>query len=704
MNKLYDISAIPHPHHKHQTDEVDLIAIALTLWRGRLWIALAAAIACFLGGFYAVKIAVPQYPANAVVALELKHKNVANIESVLSDASGAFEEINTEVEVIRSRYLAESLVKKLNLIIDPEFNVILRKPSIYNPIFYVNYFFDKPEQKLTREQAFNAVVDAVTAAISVSNIRQSLAFSISISTDNPEKSALIVNALAGLYIQDSLNKKLLATETASNRLSKKADELKLELEGSETQIMQFSDSAHLISAEALGHLSIQLKEMRIRISDVEARQLLLKDGLDRFERAMKTGNIRDIVSLANDSQLMRAANELRADSISQAVFDMQAAAVLNKMGQDLNRINKKHKSLRASEKLLKAEVDIQSSDLAHLQQLRRVARTNGLLYESFFTRLKETIVQQGLQESDSRLLSSAVPRLAASPNTGVILALSTLLGSMFGGGFVLLRGVGNNTFYTVDDLAAYTGCRVMGSIPKVKNKGRKDVLAYINDKPMSVFAESFRNLRTSVLLSDFGRSPQVIMVTSSVPDEGKTTQALILAHSMSKLGKEVLVVEGDVRKHTLSEYLNVKKHSGFLPALSGEAALEEAVFRPHGTEIDILLGEDTNVNAADIFTSVKFADFITMLRKKYDYIIIDTAPVLIVPDARIIGQHADIILYSVLWNGTSKTQVKQGIAMLQSVGLRVNGLVFSKVDNEAMRQYGYAGQFGYDDVSGYYVN
>lgn len=115
-----------------------------------------------------------------------------------------------------------------------------------------------------------------------------------------------------------------------------------------------------------------------------------------------------------------------------------------------------------------------------------------------------------------------------------------------------------------------------------------------------------------------------------------------------------MILEGDVRKCTFAEYFNVKDQISFMSTMSGIATIEDAVIRPEGMNVDILIGEQSTVNAADVFASMKFANFIKELRQKYDYIIIDTAPVLAVPDARIIGQHADAILYSVLWDSTTK--------------------------------------------------
>lgn len=712
MNKLNTPMAISQPNEQYQDDEIDLFALIGTLWRGKLWIVLTTFLAIFIGGYYAFEVATPLYPAKSVVALVTKQQQVVDIESVLSGAGGGSEELNTEVEVLRSRKLITTLVETLNLVGDQEFNAAIRAPKSFDPVAYlkttIKELLKLPEviEEKSETQIFNAVVDNVISVISVLNIRQSLVFTINVTTEGPEKSALIANTLAALYIQNSLNEKFAATEKASLWLSEKAAELKLELESSEIQLKSFSDGTQLISAEALGVLSIQLKGMRDHISDLDNKRSGLQTALESYEIALQADDAGVIVKLASDARLTRTAKQLKAGSISRSVFDAQARVVLIKIRLDLTRLSQQYGALLASEKTLKSKIDLQSNDLIQLQQLQREIQANTLLYESFLSRLKETAVQQGLQKPDSRLLSAAVPRLAASPKKGMIMVLSAMLGIMLGAGLILLRELRNNTFRTADDLEAYTGYGVLGSIPKAKAHKRKDILTYAREKPTSVFVEAIRNLRTSVLLSDVDNPPQVIMFTSSVPREGKTTQSLILAQNMAGLGKKVLVIEGDVRKRVFPEYFNIKGHLGFMEIMSGDATLEEAVFKPDDMGIDILIGNKSNVNAADIFASVKFADLIKMLRKHYDYIIIDTAPVLAVPDARVIGQHVDAILYSVLWNSTTKTQVKQGLAMFASVGLRVNGLVLSRVDSKEMKRYGYAGQYGYayGDASGYHDN
>ncbi len=712
MNRMNAPMAISQPNEQYQDDEIDLFALIGTLWRGKLWIVLTTIVAIFIGGYYAFKVATPLYPAKSVIALVTKQQQVVDIDSVLSGASGGYEEVNTEMEVLRSRKLITVLVETLNLVDDPYFNAAFRSPKSSDPVASLNTTKKElpkvPVQVRTRAetQILNAVVDNVISVISVSNIEYSAVFSINVTTGNPEKSALIANTLAEIYIQNSLNEKFSATEKASLWLSEKAAELKLELESSETELKRFSDGTQLISAQALGVLSIQLKGMRQRITDLNNKRSGLQASMESYETALQTGDAEVISKLASDARLTRTAKQLKAGSVARPVFDVQARVVFNEMRLDLERLNQQYGALLTSEKILQSKIDQQSDDLVQLQQLQREIQANTLLYESFLSRLKETSVQQGLQKPDSRLLSAAVPRGAVSPRKARILVLSAMLGIMLGVGLVLLRELRNNTFRTADELEAYTGYGVLGSIPKTKARERKDILHYAREKPTSVYAEAVRNLRTSVLLSDIDNPPQVIMFTSSVPREGKTTQSLTLAQNMAGLGKKVLVVEGDVRKRIFPEYFDIKGQVGFMSVMSGDATLEEAVFKPEDMGIDILIGEKSIVNAADIFASVKFTDLIKMLRKHYDYIIIDTAPVLSVPDARVIGQHVDAILYSVLWNATTKTQVKQGLAMFASVGLRVNGLVLSRVDSKEMKNYGYAGQYGYayGDASGYHDN
>ena len=330
------------------------------------------------------------------------------------------------------------------------------------------------------------------------------------------------------------------------------------------------------------------------------------------------------------------------------------------------------------------------------QDLVRAVESTKLLYESFLQRLKETNVQIGLQQADSRLLSEAVPRGAVSPRKSRILVLSAILGALVGVGLVLLREMQFASFRTTDELREHSGQTVLGSIPVIPGGSRRDSLGYLRAKPASVVAEAVRNLRTSVLLSNLDAPPQVIMITSSVAGEGKTTVALALAQNMAGLGKRVLLIEGDIRRRIFAEYFNVTAGVSLLDAMSDPATLDGPALHQPDVGVDLLVATKAHINAADLFSSEKFSTLIAELRQRYDFILIDTPPVLAVPDARVIAPLADCVLYIVHWNLTTRTQLRQGLEMFSSVGLKVAGLVLSKIDAKQMKRYGYGGQYGYD--------
>ena len=250
---------------------------------------------------------------------------------------------------------------------------------------------------------------------------------------------------------------------------------------------------------------------------------------------------------------------------------------------------------------------------------------------------------------------------------------------MAGAGIVLLREMRNSSFRTAEELEAATGYTVLGQLPAMPISKRGEVLEYLQTKPTSVAVEAVRNLRTSLMLSNVDQPPQVIVSTSSVPGEGKTTVAISLAHNLRGLGKKVLLVEGDIRRRTLNEYFDDLPTQGIVSVLSGDVPLDQAIHHSAALDADVLGGEKSSVNAADLFSSDRFEALITELRKHYDAIIIDTPPVLVVPDARIMAQFADAVLFTVRWDVTSKPQLSEAMRVFHTSGQRVTGMVLSQI-------------------------
>jgi capsular exopolysaccharide synthesis family protein len=376
-------------------------------------------------------------------------------------------------------------------------------------------------------------------------------------------------------------------------------------------------------------------------------------------------------------------------------FEARFKLILNQAVTDRDRSVARTVSLRETVTTISNQIESQSADLVKLQQLQREAEASRLIYEYFLNRLKETSVQQGIQQADSRLLSQAVvPTRASEPNKSFVLALGALAGAFIGFAMILVFELRFKGFRTAESLEQATGITVMGQIPKIPARRRSNVLGYLSEKPNSTAAEAIRNLRTSIVLSNVDNPPKVIMSTSSLPGEGKTTQSLALAQNFANIGKKVLLVEGDIRRQVFSQYFQIEQKKGLVSVISGDVTLKDAVVRNELMDVDILFGETAEVNAADLFSSEKFRSLIAAMRRDYDIVIIDTPPTLVVPDARVIGQNVDGILYTVKWDSTTHLQVQEGIRMLETVNLKVMGLVLGQIDSRGMRRYGYGGQYG----------
>ena len=686
-----------------KSDEIDLTELLRTLWRGKLWIGLGGLIGLVLGVYYAFVVAVPVYTSSAVVMLESRQEQVVDLESVMTGLSADQATINTEVEVIRSRGLIRKLVERLDLADDPEFNPMLRPAPFFSPgriiVGLGNLLQDGERQPPTEREILDTVINNVLDAISVSNVRQSYVFRIFASSEDPEKAALIANTLADLYIREQIEVKFDATEKATEWLTDRVGQLQTELEEAAAKVEEFNASTDLINPETLAALNRQLKETRDRLREAIKTQEAAQARLRALEAAGASGDLQEMAETSGDATLRR----LLDTEGGRASFDARYEQILQRARLEIERVQNQIGALESSIVTQEAQIERQSADLVTLQQLEREAEASRLIYEYFLNRLKETSIQQGIQQADSRQLSQAVvPQNPSAPRKMLVLVVSLMLGLLAGTMAVLGREFAQNTFRVAEELEARTGYPVVGQIPAIPARKRSNVLKYLSDKPTSAAAEAIRNLRTSVLLSNLDNPPKIIMSTSSIPGEGKTTQSIALAQNLAKMGKKVLLIEGDMRRRIFAEYFEIRDRKGLMSVLSGESPFEAAVIHEPSLQADLLVAEKTSTNAADVFSSDRFRSFLTELREQYDYIIIDTPPVLAVPDARVIGQWVDAILYTVKWDSTSQRQVREGLRSFEGVNLRVSGLVLAQISAKGMKRYGYGDSYGAYDS--YYDN
>lgn len=664
---------------------LNLGEILRTLWRGKILITLCASVFAALAIYYVYVVATPIYQSTAVIMLNNREEQVVDLQSVVGGLGAEQSIINTELEVLRSRNLLGLVVDQLALDETPEFNRLLRDPSLFDRTrervkdwIGVNQGARSLSDAEEENRNYQASIDGLKRRLSIRNVPQSLVFEITIRSTNAERAALIANTIAATYIENQVTVKRAATEEAIDWLSAQVGELQVTLEDAESNLKLFRAGTDLISPEMLVALGNQRKDLRDRIADTEAtidaargRLLALQTAATPVEQAAVSG----------DTQLERYLPRVDQADVAE-LFAARFTQITDRTEVEIDRTTSQLETLQQSAEVLSQQIEEQSSDLIKLQQLVREAEATSVLYEYFLSRFKETSAQQGIHQADSRIISAAVVPISASePNKSVTVAIWTFMGIALGAGLVLFRELSSDTFQDAQSLEQLTSHAVIGQIPTISARSRKGTIQYLIDRPTSAAAESVRNMRTSILLSNAKEKPKVIMLSSSLPGEGKTTLALALAQNLSAMGRKVLFIEGDVRRKILEHYMRNDASKGIFDVASGTAALEDIVFQHQDYKFDIMPSGESPLNAADLFSSNDFADLIGHVRDLYDNVIIDTAPVLIVPDARIIAQHVDALVLAVRWNRTRRDQVLDATNEFESVGAKVTGYALNGINH-----------------------
>ena len=695
-----------NPNHSPEpsiaSGEIDLIKLAASLWRGK-WIMLAFAFffVC-VGDFYFRHIFVHEYTATAKVELKehQPERILTDIESLMPNGPITDTGINTELEVLRSRELVSKLVDSLDLTNHAAFNPLLREPRLSSQI--ITQFFnllgivpEKPKKPRSPEEIRLIVINSVLNSMAFSNAKNTRVINILATTTDAALSPLMANKMAMLYIENQVQIKSEILAGATEFLSSRASELKHEFEELKTKLANFSSQSELVNPTVFKSQKIQLREMTKRLEEKVEIVQGKTETLTTLRSFREAGNLQAIIKLSNDFRLNEGFSDYRNNKISLDDLSLQVEHFILNKEEEAEREQKQLAALETSEFFLTKQIERQSLELIVLQQLERETEGARLLYESFFKRLLEMNVQLGLETADGRLLSKAIQNGSSSPKKSRLLFLAGTIGLMTGASLLIFRELHFSGFRSVNELRDNSGYSVLAGVPLIPLLNRKTAICYLQTKPNSMVSEAVRNLRTSILLSNPNQVKQVIMLTSSVPREGKTLLSFALAQNMAGLGKRILLMEADIRTRVHSIEFDRNNSVSLLDLLAGDKNLDEVSLYVEKLGFDILTSTRSDKNAADIFASKRFSKLLTELREHYDYIIIDTPPVLAVPDARVIGRISDANIYIVKWNKSTREQVNQGLEMLSSIGINTIGLVLNQIDTRNTKTYGYTGSYGY---------
>jgi polysaccharide biosynthesis transport protein len=596
-----------------------------------------------------------------------------------------------------------------------------------------------------------AILGAFLGRLLVKRVPNSRLIEVRFEAQDPQLAAQVVNAHLQNYVEENFRSKYDATMQASNWLSAELEELRIKVEKSEdariayereNQIWQI-DEKQDITTQKLADLSRAVTEAQ---TDVAQKEALYRMAISGNVDALPAARANDVVS-----SLVKRKSDLE-EQYAQALDQygpnfpkvLRLAAQQKEVEQNLanarktmvESIEEEFDTARSHVEILQEALDkqkTQANDLAEkLVQyhiLQHDAESNKQLYDGLLQKLKEAGITAGLRSSNIRVVDPALaPTGPSRPQKARNILLAFLVGLVGGVGLALFREYLDNTVKSPDDIEALTGLPSLAVVPSLpglpasrnrfsRHAGeaapqsvsapRVELLAYI--QPKSQISEAFRALRTSLLLSQADHPPQVILVTSALPREGKTTAAVNLAVTLAQLGDRTLVMDADLRKPGIRRALNltIGKEVGLSSYLAGVSTLDEVII-PHPT-INNLVALTTGPvppSPADLLSSHRMREAIVELRHRFKFIVIDSPPVMAATDAVIISALTDGVLLVVRSGETPKEAFTRTRDLLSAVKCRLLGVVLNAVDSSApdyyysYRYYPYAYGYGYGEDVG----
>jgi polysaccharide biosynthesis transport protein len=709
-------------------EDMDMRAIARLLDR-RKTIILQTMLAVIVFALLLAFILPPQFKASAIVMLDIRRTQVTNMEQVISGLAPDAAVVRSEMDILRSRAMIGRVVDKLGLINNPDYNTRLQTGLLS--------WLDFGTVNLTQQQQAmrdrTGVIDEVMENLEVYNDGRSYGMQITFVAGDPTEAAKVANAFADAYLVDQLEAKFEATERANGWLRERLDRLKKQVEIDERAVADFRKTNNLtevsgttITATQLGEINSQLIAARAERSQAEARLSGARQMVQASGRVDSAGAVLAselIMKLREqESEVQREMADLnqrygqrhpRMISKGQELRDLRAKIgeevqkVVQSLANEVQVARAKENSLQGEVDRLEGKTNADSQTEVTLRQLSREADASKGLYESFLNRFKQTSEQSDMQQADARIIARAEPPLQPHFPSPLIFLLVGIFGGLALGFLVAyLIEYFDRGFRGAIQVEQATGHPAIGLIPSLKGTTDKTPEDYVLEKPLSSYSEALRSVRTAIHFSNVDQPPKLIMVTSALPNEGKTTICMSMCRSLALAGNKVLLIEADLRRPRLRKALGAPNTIGDIAQLvAGEKQLNQVIQVDKPSGMHYIVSHGGTPSPQDLLGSQQMEKLLKGFAATYDLVVVDTPPILAVSDAALVGRVTDTAIFVSRWAETPRDVAVHAIKQLEAFNVRIAGVVLSQVDLDSHAKYGYGDQgYYYGRYREYYSN
>jgi len=637
--------------------------------------------------------------------------------------------LETQTKILQSETLALQTIKSLDLARYPEFG---GGPST------TAWAHNGPAPQRP------AILGAFLGRLTVKRVANSRLIEVTFEAEDPQLAAQIVNTHLQNFVEQNFRSKYDATIQASSWLSSELEGLRIKVEKSENARIAYQranqtwqiDEKQDITTSKMADLSKAVTEAQTDVAQKEAMYRMAVSGnVDALPTAHGSEVLTELLKRKSDidEQYAEALNQygpnfpkvLRIAAQQKELDENLSRArktLIESVQQEFNTARSHVELLQETLDKQRAEANDQAEKLIQYHILQHDAESDRLLYDGLLQKLKEATITVGLRATNIRVVDPALaPGGPSRPQKARNILLAFLIGLVGGVGLALFREYLDNTVKSPDDIEALTGLPSLAVVPAMPGlnahqgrlsrrtgeggaPGRIELLSYA--QPKSQISEAFRALRTSLLLSQAEHPPQVILVTSALPREGKTTAAVNLAVTLAQLGDRTLLMDSDLRKPGIRRALNLTlgKDVGLSSYLAGVSSLDEATIQhPTITNLSALTTGPVPPSPADLLSSHRMREAIAELRRRFKFIVIDSPPVMAATDAVILSALTDGVLLVVRSGETPKEAFTRTRDLLAAVKCRLLGVVLNAVDSSApdyyysYRYYPYAYGYGYGE-------
>ncbi|MBZ5558457.1 MAG: polysaccharide biosynthesis tyrosine autokinase [Acidobacteriia bacterium] len=696
--------------------EVHLLDYVKVLYKRR-WTAITAFLIVVLSVSVYTFTATPIFEARVQILIEKENTNVVTFKEAFEQNQITDDYYQTQYKILQSRALARRTIDALKLWDQPQFNpppdnsLTVRKMLLAPAVLVAGWFNaasakpgELPLPDETRKQS--SIIDRFLGALTVSPVRNSRLVDVKFESPDAVLSASVANALAKAYIEQNLEFKFLSSKEASDWLGERLAEQRKQVEASEQAVQRYREQTDAVSLEEKQNIVVQ------KLSDLNAAVTRAKT-----ERIQKEAAYNQIRTLQNDRAALDTFPAILSNSFIQqqkgelADLQRQQAQLSDKLGPNHPDMVKLASAIRAAETRIQGEIakvvqamrndyqqsmaqeqsltkalDQQKSDALALNRkgieygvLARDAASNRQIFESLMQRTKETGISGELRTSNIRVVDAAeTPRRRSSPNTQTNLLLALLSGGTLAVGLAFFFEYLDNRIKSPDEIKQHLGLPFLGMVPALFDKSLENPL--ISNGVPNNFSESFRAVRTNVLFSSAADGGRSLVITSTGPGEGKTIVATNLAVALAQAGLRVLLVDADMRKPRVHMVFDKPQEPGLSNVLVGNAKASETVHAAAVPGLWVMPSGMHPPNPAELLGSKRFKDLLGSLTQHFDWVMIDTPPVMAVTDSSIVSHLATGVLFVVGAEMTSRHAGQRALEQLEHAQAKFTGVVLNRVD------------------------